>query len=274
MTPPLLEISSLGRHYSGAPRPALDRITLTLKAGEILGIVGESGSGKSTLARLVMALDRPTAGTVNFAGEDLFALPDARLRQMRSDFQMVFQDPYGSLDPRHRADRIIAEPLHLRTDAPRGRALRERIAALLQDVGLKASDMDKYPHEFSGGQRQRIALARALASRPKLLVADEPTSALDVTVQAQILQLLMKMRREHGLSILLITHNIAVVDEICDRVAVMQAGRLVEDGPVRTVLDRPQKAYTQRLLSAEPTLEDGLRMRRERRERHGKGPAH
>nr|WP_272212858.1 ABC transporter ATP-binding protein [Marinicella sp. W31]MDC2878781.1 ABC transporter ATP-binding protein [Marinicella sp. W31] len=250
----LLRIENLTRRYHADAPAALDNVSISLQAGEILGIVGESGSGKSTLARLITALDKPTSGTVFFENRQITAISDRQLRRMRRHFQMVFQDPYGSLDPRHNVGRIIGEPLHLEENAPRGKARRERIAALLEEVGMKPSDIDRYPHQFSGGQRQRIAIARALITRPKLLVADEPTSALDVTVQAQILKLLLTMRADHGVSILLITHNIAVVDEICDRVAVMRGGQIVEEGIVRDVLDNPHEAYTRRLVDAEPTL--------------------
>ena len=251
---PLLRTENLCRRYGADGPAALENVSISLQPGEILGIVGESGSGKSTLARLVMALDRPTSGTVLFEDRQITALSERQLRPLRRDFQMVFQDPYGSLDPRHTVDRIIGEPLGLEENAPRGAKRRQRIAALLEEVGLSADDLDRYPHQFSGGQRQRIAIARALITRPKLLVADEPTSALDVTVQAQILKLLLRMRADHGVSILLITHDIGVVDEICDRVAVMHAGRVVEAGPLRDVLDNPREAYTRRLLAAEPTL--------------------
>ncbi|QCO54423.1 ABC transporter ATP-binding protein [Pseudorhodobacter turbinis] len=255
---PLLTIRNLSRHYNVGPHTivkALDDVSLTLNAKEILGVVGESGSGKSTLANIVMALDTPTSGQVILDGQDLFALSTRELRKARRSFQMVFQDPYGSLDPRHRVGRIIAEPLHLEPGAPTGAARRDMVGKLLEDVGLAAIDQDRYPHEFSGGQRQRIAVARALITKPRLLVADEATSALDLTVQKQILKLILDLRDEHGISILFITHNIGVVDEICDTVAVMQNGRLVEKGPVRQVLDNPSEAYTQRLLSAEPRLD-------------------
>ncbi|WP_174802771.1 ABC transporter ATP-binding protein [Martelella limonii] len=242
---PLLETIALTRHYG--ERTALSDVSLTIAAGEILGVVGESGSGKSTLARLVMALDRPTSGTVRFQGKDILA--GRALRKMRREFQMVFQDHYGSLDPRQTIGKIVAEPLHLE---PGCLDKRERVAAMLEDVGLSADHAQRYPHEFSGGQRQRIAIARALITRPKLLVADEPTSALDVTVQAQILDLILKMRAEYGISVLLITHNIAVVDEICDRAIVMQQGRIVEEGRIPQLLDTPAQDYTRRLLSAEP----------------------
>ncbi|SFJ68569.1 ABC transporter ATP-binding protein [Celeribacter neptunius] len=253
----ILKVQNLSRHYTlnGTTIKALDEVTLGLEEGRILGVVGESGSGKSTLAKLVMALDRPTSGEVRLDGDNLFDLSPRQLRAARRNFQMVFQDPYSSLDPRQTVEKIIAEPLHLDPDAPKGRARRDRVGELLEDVGLSAADVSRYPHEFSGGQRQRIAIARALITKPRLLVADEATSALDLTVQKQILELILKLRAEHGISVLFITHNIGVVDEICDEVAVMQHGRLVETGPARAVLDSPDKAYTRQLLAAEPTLE-------------------
>ncbi|WP_339861484.1 ABC transporter ATP-binding protein [Thalassospira alkalitolerans] len=253
----LLEINNLTRKFDlgDGQITALDNVSLSLDAGKILGVVGESGSGKSTLARIVMALDHPTSGTVHINGQSLFDLSPAALRAARRDFQMIFQDPYGSLDPRHNVGRLIAEPLYLEQNAPSGTAKRDRIAALLEDVGLRADDMNRFPHEFSGGQRQRIAIARALITKPKLVVADEATSALDLTVQKQILELILKLRAEHGISVLFITHNISVVEEICDDVAVLEHGRLVETGPTDAVLNAPQEAYTRRLMNAEPTLE-------------------
>jgi peptide/nickel transport system ATP-binding protein len=253
----LLEVQNLSRHFGlgqGVVK-ALDDVSISLTKGEILGVVGESGSGKSTLARIVMGLDQPTSGRVIMDRQDLFDLSPRDLRKARRNFQMVFQDPYGSLDPRHRVGRIIAEPLHLDPRAPKGAARRDMVGKLLEDVGLSAADQDRHPHEFSGGQRQRIAVARALITKPRLLVADEATSALDLTVQKQILQLILDLRDEHGISVLFITHNIGVVDEICDTVAVMNNGRLVETGPARQVLDHPVQSYTQRLLAAEPRLD-------------------
>ncbi|WP_273688628.1 ATP-binding cassette domain-containing protein [Ketogulonicigenium vulgare] len=253
----ILKIDSLTRQFvlGTSTITAVDNVSLSLAPGRILGVVGESGSGKSTLAKIVMALDKPTAGRVTVAGESLFDLSPAALRAARRDFQMVFQDPYSSLDPRHDVGRIVAEPLHLDPRAPKGAARREMVAALLEDVGLSGKDVSRFPHEFSGGQRQRIAIARALITKPRLLVADEATSALDLTVQKQILELILRLRDEHGIAVMFITHNIGVVDEICDEVAVMQHGKLVETGLARAVLDAPQQAYTQRLLAAEPTLE-------------------
>jgi peptide/nickel transport system ATP-binding protein len=259
---PLLDVRRLTRDYAlhnpgGAARflRAIDDVSLSMEAGTILAIVGESGCGKSTLARIVMALDRPTDGDVLIDGEDLFALPPRALAAKRRHFQMVFQDPYGSLDPRHTVGRIVAEPLHVVPDAPRGRERAALVAEMLENVGLKATDADRHPHEFSGGQRQRIAIARALITQPRLMVADEAVSALDLSIQAQILRLILALRDRYGLGVLFISHNIGVVDEIADRVGVMSAGRLVEIGDVRDVLDRPQHDYTRRLLSAEPTLD-------------------
>ena len=253
----LLEVHDLVKHYHlprasvFAPAPvveALRGVSFTVRAGRSLGIVGESGSGKSTLARLVMALEAPTSGCVSLLGRDLNALPPTELIAARRDFQMVFQDPYGSLDPRQRVARIVAEPLIGGDQA----YARQRVAEALDAVGLRASDANKYPHEFSGGQRQRIAIARALITRPKLIVADEPVSALDVSVQAQVLNLLADLQESFGVTYLFISHDLAVVDHVCDDVAVMQAGCIVEYGPAAQVLSQPAHAYTRTLLAAVP----------------------
>jgi peptide/nickel transport system ATP-binding protein len=260
--PPLLDIRSLSRDYVSRTlfgpahvTHALDKVSLTVEAGEIFGIVGESGCGKSTLARLVMALDRPTAGQVFFAGEDLFALPSKELMRRRENFQMVFQDPFASLDPRQRVGRIVAEPLHVLARKPPRADIRDRVVDILESVGLKAEHAERHPHEFSGGQRQRIAIARALVTEPRLVVADEPVSALDLSVQAQVLNLLMDLRKRRGVTFLFITHNLAVVDCIADRVGVMYRGRLVETGPAHQVFDRPLHPYTQVLADAEPAID-------------------
>jgi peptide/nickel transport system ATP-binding protein len=258
---PVLQVERLSKRYP-LPRPhpfaaraeatALDDVSFTLEAGRTLGVVGESGSGKSTLARLVMALEAPSAGRVRFAGRDLHALPPEGLRAARRDFQMVFQDPYSSLDPRMPVGRTVAEPLEQLDHLSRAER-RERAAAMLEAVGLNpATDLDKVPHEFSGGQRQRIAIARALVTQPKLIVADEPVSALDVSVQAQVLNLMQDLQERFGLAYLFISHDLAVVDLVCDDLLVLQHGRVVEHGPTDTVLASPAEAYTRRLLDAVP----------------------
>jgi peptide/nickel transport system ATP-binding protein len=253
--PPLLELRDVSRRYAlprerlFEPAPvvhALRGVSLVLQAGRSLGVVGESGSGKSTLARLAMALEPPSSGTVHFGGRDLNRLGAAELKAARRDFQMVFQDPYGSLDPRQRVGRIVAEPLPPGDDTQRA----QRVAESLEAVGLRADDSQKYPHEFSGGQRQRIAIARALITRPKLIVADEPVSALDVSVQAQVLNLLMDLQQQFGVTYLFISHDLAVIDHVCDDVVVMQAGQIVERGPCRQVLAEPQHPYTRMLMAA------------------------
>jgi peptide/nickel transport system ATP-binding protein len=263
---PVLEVRNLTRHFRGrgsAPAlKAVDGVTFQIEEGSTLGVVGESGSGKTTLARLIMALDRPTAGEVIFAGHDLFAQPAAELARLRRGFQMVFQDPYGSLDPRMSVGRIIAEPLHLEPAAPRGAARRARVAEVLAEVGLAPGDAGRRPHQFSGGQRQRIAIARALISRPQLVIADEPVSALDLSVQAQVLNLLMDLRDRERLAFLFISHNLAVVEFLADRIAVMYRGRFVETGPAEEIFRHPMHPYTRLLLESEPRLEKGKRRAR------------
>ncbi|MEY4712826.1 MAG: hypothetical protein RIS88_2276 [Pseudomonadota bacterium] len=260
--PPLLRVEDLTRAYT-LPRErllqapptvkALQGVSFTLHAGRSLGIVGESGSGKSTLARLVMALDTPTAGRVLMQGRDLHALPPGELREARRDFQMVFQDPYGSLDPRQTVARIVAEPLQAQGQSTRAQQ-RELAAEVIESVGLRATDLDKYPHEFSGGQRQRIAIARALVTRPRLIVADEPVSALDVSVQAQVLNLMQDLQARFGVTYLLISHDLAVVHHLCDEVAVLWQGRIVEQGPPQQLFRDPQHPYTRALLDAVPRV--------------------
>ncbi|MFM8610515.1 MAG: ATP-binding cassette domain-containing protein [Burkholderiaceae bacterium] len=262
-TPALVEAIGLTRHFSlprehlWKPAPvveALRGVSFRIEAGRSLGIVGDSGSGKSTLARIVMALDVPTAGTVRFQGRDLHLLTPDELRAARADFQMVFQDPYGSLDPRQTVERIVSEPLAAQAHRlPLSRGERHaRAREALQSVGLRASDLDKYPHEFSGGQRQRIAIARALITRPRLIVADEPVSALDVSVQAQVLNLMADLQAQFGVTYMLISHDLAVVNHLCDEVAVMWQGRIVEQGTPEQLFTRPQHPYTRTLLEAVP----------------------
>jgi peptide/nickel transport system ATP-binding protein len=256
----LLAVSNVVKHYrlpresllkAGPKVEALRGVSFTMSAGKSFGVVGESGSGKSTLARLVMALEAPTSGTVHLLGRELTALPPAALMAARRDFQMVFQDPYGSLDPRQRVQRIVAEPL-LTLGASEA---KERVAEALDAVGLRASDAAKYPHEFSGGQRQRIAIARALITRPKLIVADEPVSALDVSVQAQVLNLLADLQQRFGVTYLFISHDLAVVDHVCAEVAVMYAGRIVEEGSPEVLFRASAHPYTRALIAALPQAE-------------------
>jgi peptide/nickel transport system ATP-binding protein len=268
--PMLLEVDDLVQRYTlprdhlfrAAPQVlALNGVSLQLAAGRSLGVVGESGSGKSTLARAVMALETPTSGSVRVLGRDLHRLPADELRRARRDFQMVFQDPYGSLDPRQTVARIVAEPLtalgRITSAEQRG-----RVAAVLTQVGLRDADMDKFPHEFSGGQRQRIAIARALITQPKLIVADEPVSALDVSLQAQVLNLLEDLQDEFGLSYVLISHDLAVVDYLCDEIAVIYLGRIVEQGRPEDLFGRCAHPYTRALLEAVPQVRAGRERRR------------
>ena len=263
MTAPLLDLHELVRHYAlprekpWGPTPmvhALNGVSLQITAGQSFGLVGESGCGKSTLARLVMALDRPTSGRVQLLGQDLHALDHEQLRLARRDFQMVFQDPYGSLDPRQNVARIVAEPLAAIGQTSRLEQ-RERAAEVLASVGLGSRDLDKYPHEFSGGQRQRVAMARALICHPKLIVADEPVSALDVSVQAQVLNLMQDLAQQFGITYLLISHDLAVVSHVCEEVAVMHQGLIVEQGPPQRLFTHPEAPYTKALVAAVPQTE-------------------
>ncbi len=267
---PLLEVRDLVQRYTlpreSLLRPpgqvlALNGVSLTLMPGKSLGIVGESGSGKSTLARLIMALERPSSGSVLIAGRDVNRLPADELRRARRDFQMVFQDPYGSLDPRQTIARVVAEPLTA-LESPDRDSLRTRVGAVLRQVGLRDADIDKYPHEFSGGQRQRIAIARALITRPRLIVADEPVSALDVSVQAQVLNLMQDLQEQFGLSYVLISHDLAVVDYLCDEVVVMYLGRIVERGRPEDLFGQCAHPYARALLDAVPRAQAGAVGRR------------
>lgn len=262
---PLLQTKALGKTYRLPKRQlwqapqfvqALESIDLTVYRGRNVGIVGESGSGKSTLARLAMGLDKPSAGQVLWDGDDIHALPAGALRGMRRDYQMVFQDPYGSLDPRMTVARILAEPLQALSQSSRSMQ-RELAGEALDQVGLHTGDLDKYPHEFSGGQRQRIAIARALITRPKLIVADEPVSALDVSIQAQVLNLMLDLQQRFGMTYLLISHDLAVVNHMCQDIVVMQQGRIVERGAPRQLFDHARHPYTQTLLNAVPQIIPG-----------------
>jgi peptide/nickel transport system ATP-binding protein len=262
MSAPLLEIADLvkvfrlPRERLFAPRPelrAVDGVSFVVTAGRSFGIVGESGSGKSTLARAAIALEWPTSGEARLLGQAMSKVSAADLRKMRAHMQMIFQDPYGSLDPRQTIARIIAEPLACLDGISRAETA-SRVAEALHAVGLRPDDGRKYPHEFSGGQRQRIAIARALITRPKLVVADEPVSALDVSIQAQVLNLMTDLQQQFGVTYLLISHDLAVVEHVCDEVAVMYRGRFVETGPAEALLASPAHPYTRALIDAAPKL--------------------
>jgi peptide/nickel transport system ATP-binding protein/oligopeptide transport system ATP-binding protein len=256
----LLEVSGLKKHFpvrggvlgrAIAQVQAVDDVSFSLRQGETLGLVGESGCGKTTVGRLVLRLLEPTAGNVRFAGQDLFQLSSRELRVLRRRMQIIFQDPYSSLNPRHTVGDAIGEPLLVHGLA-RGAELERRVAELLERVGLPASYRSRYPHEFSGGQRQRVCIARALALGPELLVCDEAVSALDISIQAQILNLLEDLRAELGLTYLFISHNLNVVRHIADRIAVMYLGKLVEIGDAKRLFEEPKHPYTRALLSANP----------------------
>jgi len=229
---------------------ALRGVSLAVQKGERYGIVGESGSGKSTLLRLLCALDKPTSGSIRFGGQEITGLPERRLGFLRRSLQIVFQDPMSSLDPRMRVRDIVAEPL-----VALGEPVGNRVTELLDEVGLPAAAAERYPHQFSGGQRQRIAIARALAPRPAVLVADEPVSALDVSVRGQILNLLADLVDEHGLTLVFVSHDLSVVRHVCETVAVMHHGEIVESGAVDDIWIEPRHPYTRALLAAVPTLE-------------------
>jgi ABC-type oligopeptide transport system ATPase subunit len=255
--PPLLDAKNLRKSFPvpvGGIRLAVDNVSLQLLPGETLALVGESGCGKTTLARLLLRLLDADAGEIHFAGKNLLAARGRGLRALRREMQMVFQDPFASLDPRQRVSSIVGEPLAIHEPQLSGDARGSRVRETLQAVGLSADALARYPHEFSGGQRQRIGIARALILRPKLIVADEPVSALDVSVGAQILELLQNLQREFQLTVLLISHSLPVVAQLASRVAVMHAGQIVESGSTSQILRAPAHPYTRELLSAVPVL--------------------
>uniref|UniRef100_UPI003B52CECF ABC transporter ATP-binding protein n=1 Tax=Roseovarius indicus TaxID=540747 RepID=UPI003B52CECF len=229
---------------------AVSNATFSIKSGASLALVGESGSGKSSLAKAVMGLEPASSGTVTLFDQDVASLSPEAFRKLRQRFQMIFQDPYGSLDPLHSIERIIVEPL-LGVDR---KTARDRAAKVLSDVGLSADDLKKYPHQFSGGQRQRIAIARSLVTRPELIVADEPVSALDVSVQAQVLNLMQDLRAEYGMAYLFISHDLAVVEYLCEDIVVLFRGTIVESGKTRDVMRNPMHPYTQELVAAMPRI--------------------
>jgi oligopeptide/dipeptide ABC transporter ATP-binding protein len=261
MTTPLLEVRDLHKHYPvrggifsrtvGTVR-AVAGVSLSVQAGQTLGLVGESGCGKSTLGRTLMRLEEPTSGQVLFDGQDLAQAKGERLFKLRREMQMVFQDPYSSLNPRLTVGEIVREPMLVHSIGSKADQLA-RVRELLATVGLGADALQRYPSEFSGGQRQRIGVARALSLNPRLVIADEPVSALDVSVQSQVLNLLVQLQRERGLSYIFISHDLSVVEHVSDVVAIMYLGRIVEMGPVRAIFDRPAHPYTRALMQAIPS---------------------
>jgi oligopeptide transport system ATP-binding protein len=272
----LLEVEGLVKHFPVRRGLLLDRevdrvravdgVSFSVDRGETLGLVGESGSGKSTLCRTALQLLKPTAGSVRFEGREIAGLSRRRMRPLRREMQMVFQDPYASLNPRKRVGQIVGAPLRLQGQAS-GAELRRRVQELLERVGLSPGHHDRFPHEFSGGQRQRIGIARALALRPRLIVADEPVSKLDVSIRAQIVNLLDDLQEELDLAYLFVAHDIGVVRHVSDRIAVMHEGRIVEQGEADRVCERPSDPYTKKLLAAVPVPDP-----RESRERRGAAP--
>jgi oligopeptide transport system ATP-binding protein len=258
---PLLEVTELVKHFSVKRGLLFDRevdrvravdgVSFSVDSGETLGLVGESGCGKSTACRAVLQLLKPTSGSVRFEGREIAGLSRRAMRPLRREMQMVFQDPYASLNPRRRVGQIVGAPLKLQREAS-GKELRRRVQELLERVGLSPEHYDRFPHEFSGGQRQRIGIARALALRPKLIVADEPVSALDVSIRAQIVNLLDDLQDEFGLTYIFVAHDIGVVRHVSDRIAVMYEGKIVEQGAADEVCERPKDAYTKKLLAAIP----------------------
>lgn len=248
----LLELDDVTFRYRGATEPALRDVSLTVERGSSLGIVGESGSGKSTTLNLLLGLTRPEKGVVRFDGVDLTGRDV--VRRLRREVQPVFQDPYASLDPRMRVDRIVAEPLISLGIDRDGASRRARVASVLAEVGLGADTLTRYPHEFSGGQRQRIAIARALVTDPKVLVADEPVSALDVTTRIDVIELLAKLQAERDLSVVMVSHDMSVVAALCEQVMVLSDGSVVETGETLSVLADPQEPYTKALIAAIPRL--------------------
>jgi ABC-type glutathione transport system ATPase component len=248
----LAEGRGLVKEY-GAGRRVVDDVSFAIRRGETLGLVGESGSGKSTVARMLLRLVEPTAGEVRYEGRDLLAASSQEMRGMRRRMQIVFQDPYAALNPRMRMREILAEPFAIHNEKPVG-GLAARLAEMLRTVGMEESALERFPHEFSGGQRQRINIARALALRPEFLVLDEPVSALDVSVGAQVVNLLRELQREYGLTYLFISHSMPLVRYLCNRVAVMQRGRLVELGDCEKVCDSPREEYTRKLIAATPEM--------------------
>ena len=266
----VLEVQDLKKHFpirKGLLRRtvghvyAVDGVSFSIKAGETLGLVGESGCGKSTVGRVILRLIEPTAGTIKVEEQDITRLNKAEMRPFRRQMQIIFQDPFSSLDPRMTAGNIVGEPLRVHGVGRRGER-RDQVAQLFERVGLRRGQMDNYPHQFSGGQRQRIGIARALALNPRLIIGDEPVSALDVSIQAQVINLLMDLQRDLGLGYLFISHNLAVVEHISHKIAVMYLGRLVEYADKRTIFTSPKHPYTEALLSAVPVPDPAIKRRK------------
>ncbi|WP_211229268.1 ABC transporter ATP-binding protein [Nakamurella lactea] len=263
VTDAVVQLTGVGRKFhrpGGGTVTALDGVDLTIPRGSAFGVVGESGSGKTTLMRIIAGLEKATSGRVLVDGTDITALPEKRLTFLRKTLQVVFQDPMGSLNPRMTIGRIVAEPLVVQGH----RDVSGRVAEVLEQVGLDATIVGRYPHQFSGGQRQRISIARAIAPDPAVLIADEAVSALDVTVRAQVLDLIAEIAARRSLTLIFVSHDLSVIRRVCDRVAVLQGGRLVETGAVQRVYDHPEQAYTRRLLAAVPRLAESLEMARAR----------
>jgi peptide/nickel transport system ATP-binding protein/oligopeptide transport system ATP-binding protein len=266
---PLLQVEEIRKHYPvhggifggkiGAVR-AVDGVSFTLRAGETLGLVGESGCGKSTLGREIVRLEEPTDGRIRFEGVDLASISGDALFQLRRDLQVIFQDPYSSLNPRMTVGEIVREPLIVHRIGTRAEQVA-RVRELFEIVGLRGDMLDRYPHEFSGGQRQRIGIARALALEPRLIVADEPVSALDVSVQSQVLNLMVRLQKERGLAYLFISHDLSVVRHVSDRIAIMYLGKIVEIGDADEIFDRPAHPYTRALIEAIPVPDPAVQRR-------------
>jgi len=248
----LIEALGLVKQYGSLGR-TVDDVSFSIRRGETLGLVGESGSGKSTVARLLLRLGEPTAGVVRYAGKDLLSMNTREMRRMRRRMQIVFQDPFAALNPRMKVQEILAEPFAIHHERP-AEGLAARLVEMLRAVGLERSALSRFPHEFSGGQRQRINIARALALKPEFLVLDEPVSALDVSVGAQVINLLQELQRTNGLTYLFISHSMPLVRYLCDRVAVMRKGRLVEMGECDQICNAPKDEYTRRLIAATPEM--------------------
>lgn len=272
MSTPLLEVEDLRKHFpirkgvllreAGRVR-AVDGVSFSVQPGETLGLVGESGCGKSTLGRTLVRLYEPSSGRIRYRGEDFLALSGERLRSTRRSLQMIFQDPFASLDPRMTVARILAEPFKVHDVCP-PKERQQRAAALLETVGLQAAHLNRYPHEFSGGQRQRISIARAMALNPDLVIADEPVSALDVSIQAQILNLMKELQEQFQLTYIFISHDLSVIDHFCDRIAVMYLGKIIELAPREELFGNPKHPYTQALIDAIPKVGQGKRRMQQR----------